>query len=74
MASPSILNSKDSILDVFDHFREDLDNHNDRRERLIKVRALFLTSCVLNLPHPEAVLHLLYSSNLSYLSYLAVQP
>ena len=37
MASPPILDSKDAILSVFDGFREDLDDHNDRRERLIKV-------------------------------------
>ncbi|PFH49210.1 hypothetical protein AMATHDRAFT_195235 [Amanita thiersii Skay4041] len=28
--------SKDSILQAFDHFREELDDYNDRRERLIK--------------------------------------
>ncbi|PIL29628.1 hypothetical protein GSI_08265 [Ganoderma sinense ZZ0214-1] len=36
MASSSTLHSRDDILGVFDHFREDLDDHNDRRERLIK--------------------------------------
>ncbi|KAI1797631.1 Translin [Ganoderma leucocontextum] len=36
MPSPSTLNSRDSILASFDQFREDLDDHNDRRERLIK--------------------------------------
>ncbi|KAL6304180.1 Translin [Sparassis latifolia] len=33
---PEILNSRDSILQVFDDFRDELDGHNDRRERLIK--------------------------------------
>ena len=46
MASPPILDSKDAILSVFDGFREDLDDHNDRRERLIKVRYIARTVSV----------------------------
>ncbi|TBU34981.1 Translin [Dichomitus squalens] len=36
MTLPPTLNSRDTILAVFDQFREELDDHNDRRERLIK--------------------------------------
>jgi len=28
--------ARDSVLQIFDHFRDELDEHNDRRERLIK--------------------------------------
>ncbi|TFK57487.1 Translin [Heliocybe sulcata] len=31
-----LLRTKDDIVNVFEHFREDLDDNNDRRERLIK--------------------------------------
>jgi hypothetical protein len=31
-----------SVTDLFDSFREDLDEHNDRRERLIKVHSFSL--------------------------------
>ncbi|KAH9835787.1 Translin [Rhodofomes roseus] len=31
-----VLSSRDSILEVFDHFRDELDDFHDRRERLIK--------------------------------------
>ena len=39
MAVPLVLDSRETILSVFDTFREELDEHNDRRERL-KVRRL----------------------------------
>lgn len=35
--SPHTLSSKEEILTLFSHFRDELDEHNDRRERLIKV-------------------------------------
>ncbi len=57
MTSSSTLDSRDSILGVFDQFREDLDDHNDRRERLIKVRTL----------------ELCWNSNRFYLYYFTVQ-
>lgn len=45
MLSPSkVITSKQDLVSVFDVFRSDLDEHNDRRERLIKVFSLiFLT-------------------------------
>ncbi|KAI0768549.1 Translin [Trametes elegans] len=36
MTSPKTLDSRDSILAAFETFRGELDDHNDRRERLIK--------------------------------------
>ncbi|OBZ79725.1 Translin-associated protein X [Grifola frondosa] len=36
MPMHSTLDTRDSILQVFDSFRDELDDHNDRRERLIK--------------------------------------
>ncbi|RPD81722.1 Translin [Lentinus tigrinus ALCF2SS1-7] len=36
MASTRVLDSRDTVLPVFEQFREELDDHNDRRERLIK--------------------------------------
>lgn len=30
------LHSRDQILNVFEAFRDEIDDHNDRRERLIK--------------------------------------
>lgn len=38
-AEPSNIASRDAIRTVFEAFRVELDDHNDRRERLIKVRA-----------------------------------
>ena len=32
------LASRGAVLSVFEGFRDELDDHNDRRERLIKVR------------------------------------
>lgn len=46
MTSLRILDSRDSILSVFATFRDEIDEHNDRRERLIKVRP----SCLQPLP------------------------
>jgi hypothetical protein len=37
-----------NILESFDAFRQELDSHNDRRERLMKVR-FFITVCVAQL-------------------------
>jgi hypothetical protein len=34
------LASRHNVIEKFDHFRAELDEHNDRRERLIKVRFL----------------------------------
>ncbi|EMD41657.1 hypothetical protein CERSUDRAFT_102067 [Gelatoporia subvermispora B] len=36
MSTTDSLSSRDAILATFDHFRDELDDHNDRRERLIK--------------------------------------
>ncbi|KAI0724285.1 Translin [Cerioporus squamosus] len=36
MTSMRVLASRDTVLPVFEQFREELDDHNDRRERLIK--------------------------------------
>ena len=38
MEAPITIHSRDGLLTVFDQFRDELDDHNDRRERLIKVR------------------------------------
>jgi hypothetical protein len=35
----STMPTKDSVINVFEQFREDIDQGNDRRERLIKVTA-----------------------------------
>jgi hypothetical protein len=32
--------SRQIVIETFDLFREELDEHNDRRERIIKVRSL----------------------------------
>lgn len=37
LSSSKVLASKQDLLEVFDGFRSELDEHNDRRERLIKV-------------------------------------
>ncbi|KAI8995377.1 hypothetical protein BD414DRAFT_479356 [Trametes punicea] len=47
MTSSAALASRDSILSAYERFRDELDDHNDRRERLIKVRPLVY---VLGLP------------------------
>lgn len=38
MSQQATLAGRSAIVEVFDSFRDELDEHNDRRERLIKVR------------------------------------
>lgn len=40
--APSALRGRDDVLGAFDGFRQHLDEHHDRRERLIKVLTIFL--------------------------------
>ena len=48
------IHSRDAVLSAFDCFREDLDDHNDRRERLIKVCPTLPSPSPLARAHPLA--------------------
>jgi hypothetical protein len=54
--APSLIRTKQAIIQVFDDFRRELDDHNDRRERLIKVTLFILsdnlTSTVIYIVQP----------------------
>lgn len=46
MSGSSNQSSRDSIVTLFDTFRDEIDDFNDRRERLIKVRTIFPATVV----------------------------
>lgn len=67
MTPPRVLDSRDAILSAFDQFREDLDDHNDRRERLIKVCLVAAQPDLLLLVPPDCRASLRHDSCLTTL-------